>query len=318
MKGLFIINPSSGTKTVQSSALMAVVDLLNEKDCEGIFVAYTHKKDDAFQTAKQLKPGDYDFVVAVGGDGTVNEVAGGLYESGSGIPLAIIAAGTVNDFAVALGLPRTRRKIVKMLKHGHTELMDLGRFNDSYFYNVAAGGALSEVAHITNPDLKTVFGRLAYLSEGVKKFNTINLKTVPLVYEFDGVRETHETFYFTCSNSKSVGGFGKMAPDAMINDGKLDLCIVKKVEPMNVLPLFSQLQSGKHVNNPATEYRQVSSLKVYSEDPEVKFPLDHDGEAGGNIPMSVEVIKGALRLITPEPSFKTRKLNAHIRDKDND
>ena len=314
MKGLFIINPSSGTKTIQKRALQAVVDLLEEKDCEGVFVFYTHKKDDAYQTARQLSPGEYDFVVAVGGDGTVNEVAAGLYESGSDIPLAIIAAGTVNDFAIALGLPRTRRKIVKMLKHRHTERIDLGKFNDTYFYNVAAGGGLCEVAHYTSPDLKTVFGRLAYLSEGVKKFADINLSTVPLTYEIDGVPETFDTFYFTCSNSKSVGGFGKMAPDARVNDGKLDLCIVKKVDPANVFPLFSQLQSGRHVNNPATEYRQITSLKVYSAgDPDARFPLDHDGEPGGNIPVSVEVVRGAIRLITPEPSFKTRRLNAHIK-----
>ena len=309
MKGMFIINPSSGTQTIQRRAVVIMERLLKDKDCDGIFTMYTHKKDDARLAAKALRPGEYDYVVAVGGDGTVNEVASGLYESGSGIPMAVIAAGTVNDFANSVGLPKDITNFCGMIRAMRTVPMDLGVMNGEYFYNDSAGGALSEVAHTTDPDLKTAFGRLAYLAEGVKKFGNINLRTQPLVFVMDGVTEKFDTFYYTLSNSKSVGGFQKTAPDARINDGKMDLIIVKKIEPAEVLPFFTQFQNGQHINNKKLcEYRQVKTLRVYSEDENAWFSLDHDGEAAGNIPVDVEVIPNAIRLVVPEQSAKLDRI----------
>ena len=308
MKGLFIINPNSGTKKIQKRVPQIVDQLLNEPDCECITMMYTHGQDDALNATRSLTPGQYDFIVAVGGDGTVNEVASGLYLSGSGIPMAIIAAGTTNDFATSLGLPCTVPEVVNMLKELRTVPMDLGHFNGRFFYNEAAGGALSAIAHTTSSELKKRFGHLAYLGEGFRQFGDLKLSSVPLVFEIDGEEETMDTVLFTLTNTKRSGGFSKISPDAKVNDGLFDLVVIKKVEPKEVLPLLFKITNGAHLGNKKlVYYRQLRSLKIRAggELPE-DFPLDIDGENGGALPMEVEVIPGAVTLIIPPNSKNLR------------
>lgn len=312
MRGLFIINPNSGTKKIQRRIPAIVDKLLNEPDCAGITMMYTHGKDDALNAAKALTPGQYDFVVAVGGDGTVNEVASGLYLSGSGIPVAIIAAGTTNDFATSLGLPLTVPAVVDMLKNLRTVPLDLGYFNGRYFYNEAAGGALSAIAHTTSSELKQRFGHLAYLGEGFRQFGDLKLSSVPLVFEIDGEEETIDTVLFTLTNTKSSGGFGKVSPDAKVNDGRFDLLVIKKIEPKEVVPLLLKITNGAHLSNKKlVYYRQLRTLRIRAAaeaetDALSEFPLDIDGENGGALPMQVEVIPGAVTLIIPADSKDLR------------
>ena len=95
MKGLFIINPSSGKQNIDSMLREIMATLILDQICSHVDVFYTKGKDDAKNRAAELKPGDYDFIVSVGGDGTLNEVTNGLILSESNIPMAIISAGTV-------------------------------------------------------------------------------------------------------------------------------------------------------------------------------------------------------------------------------
>ncbi len=311
MKGFVIINPSSGTQTVQKMALQIVHTLLLDQDSEGVQVNYTHKKDDARQMAAALKPGEYDYVLAVGGDGTVNEVVVGLYEGQSGIPLMILPAGTTNDFAVALGLPQTVEGVCDIIRSKHAMAMDIGRFNDFYFFNVAAGGLLSEVAHCVPSEKKTAYGRLAYLVEGGKKILEKKFETTSLVFEIDGQEETHDVYFFIIANSTSVGGYHKISPLAKINDGLFELLIVKKLDFFTALPAMMQIQSGKHIKNEKLfEYKKVKNVKIRLADSEAgkDFPLDYDGEFGGNLPLEIEVIPNAVNLLVPEHNSKTDKL----------
>ena len=115
MKGLFIINPSSGRQNfidkIKEIAGMLVIDQI----CNTIDVFYTEKQDDALNKAAALEKGQYDFVVAVGGDGTLNEVINGVVLSQSNTPVAVISAGTVNDFATYLNLPQTPKEFCDMI-----------------------------------------------------------------------------------------------------------------------------------------------------------------------------------------------------------
>ncbi|MBR5280756.1 MAG: diacylglycerol kinase family lipid kinase [Clostridia bacterium] len=309
MNGFVVINPSSGTQTVQKTALQILHTLLLDEDIQGIQVRYTHKKDDARVMCAALKPGEYDFVLAVGGDGTVNEVVAGLYESKSNIPLMILPAGTTNDFAVALGLPRTVEGVCDTIRARHSMAMDIGRFNNSYFFNVAAGGLLSEVAHAVPSEMKTAFGRMAYLTEGGKKILENKFETTPLIFEIDGVEEQHDVYFFLVTNSTSVGGFNKISPDSKINDGFLELLIVKKLDFFTALPAMMQIQSGLHINNEKLfEYRRVRQVQIRPAKEGIAYPLDYDGEFGGNLPLNIEIIPQAVNLLIPKNSAKTDKL----------
>ena len=142
MRALFIINPSSGRQNMRPQLEKIIGRLSLMQKLKEVDVFYTQKKDDAFLRAKILQPRDYDFVVAVGGDGTVNEVIGGIITSGCDIPLAIIAGGTVNDFANYLHLPKTPEAFCRMIDDFQTRYVDVGRIGDAYFANVVAAGAL--------------------------------------------------------------------------------------------------------------------------------------------------------------------------------
>ena len=126
MKGLFIINPSSGKQNIDSMLREIMATLILDQICSHVDVFYTKGKDDAKNRAAELKPGDYDFIVSVGGDGTLNEVTNGLILSESNIPMAIISAGTVNDFATYMKLPQTADGFCQMIKDFQTKKVDVG------------------------------------------------------------------------------------------------------------------------------------------------------------------------------------------------
>ena len=147
MKGLFIINPSSGKQNIDSMLREIMATLILDQICSHVDVFYTKGKDDAKNRAAELKPGDYDFIVSVGGDGTLNEVTNGLILSESNIPMAIISAGTVNDFATYMKLPQTADGFCQMIKDFQTKKVDVGRVNNEYFINVLAAGMLTDIAY---------------------------------------------------------------------------------------------------------------------------------------------------------------------------
>lgn len=309
MKGLFIINPSSGKQTNQAKAVQAMQDLLNDQIIEEASVFYTRGKNDARDRARMAARDEYDFVVAVGGDGTVNEVVTGLHMSGSGIPLAVLPSGTTNDFASSVGITPTTYCLYNLIKDYRVVAADIGRFNETqYFLNVAAGGMLSDVAHSVSIEAKTLFGKAAYIAEGAKSILENGLHATPLLYEMDGEREEFDTFFFILANSKSVGGFSKIGVDAKINDGYMDLCIVKKVDALNALPMLTQIQTGTHIHNKDVEYRQVRDLKIFPTDRSGEFHLDCDGEYAGELPLHAEVIQGGVNLLLPAQSTKTKKI----------
>ena len=178
MKGLFIINPSSGKQNIDSMLREIMATLILDQICSHVDVFYTKGKDDAKNRAAELKPGDYDFIVSVGGDGTLNEVTNGLILSESNIPMAIISAGTVNDFATYMKLPQTADGFCQMIKDFQTKKVDVGRVNNEYFINVLAAGMLKSyfvkavleiLLHL--PDNRPSYQeRLSYLLELCKRY----------------------------------------------------------------------------------------------------------------------------------------------------
>ena len=178
MKGLFIINPSSGRQNfidkIKEIAGMLVIDQI----CNTIDVFYTEKQDDALNKAAALEKGQYDFVVAVGGDGTLNEVINGVVLSQSNTPVAVISAGTVNDFATYLNLPQTPKEFCDMIADFKLKKVDVGKVNEKYFINVVAAGLLSDTGFKVSKDKKAVMGKLAYYLEKV------NLQAEPVLLTY--------------------------------------------------------------------------------------------------------------------------------------
>ena len=145
MKCLFIINPVAGTKSLQKQMDRFIGQLILHTDVNQVDVFYTKKKDDALHKVSVLQPGAYDFLTVVGGDGTINEALTGLVQSGSDIPVAILPAGTVNDFGSFLHLPVRPKEFAEMIKEHCLQPVDLGSIGDRCFVNVISGGMFSDI-----------------------------------------------------------------------------------------------------------------------------------------------------------------------------
>ena len=235
---LLIINPSSGQRTIQNSLDKLTGQLILQQLVNHIDIFYTQKKDDAYNHVLNVDEKNYDFIIVVGGDGTINEVVSGMVSTNKKIPLCILAAGTVNDFANYLNLPNQVDKVCAMIKQFKTLCLDVGKINDRYFMNVAAGGMFSDVSFTVSKADKKRLGPLAYYINGIanlpSQLNTnIDLKVVIDNYE----TKEFEAKMFMVSNTNRVGGFDRIIPYADVQDGLLDLIIIKKCSVTDLMAL---------------------------------------------------------------------------------
>ena len=299
MKGLFIINPSSGKQNIESTLREIMANLVLNQISSHIDVFYTQKKDDAKNRTTQLKPGEYDYIVSVGGDGTLNEVTNGLIISGSNIPLAIISAGTVNDFATYMKLPQTAEEFCRMIEEFQTKKVDIGKVNNEYFINVLAAGMLTDIAYKVPKDKKAVLGKMAYYLEGVKEFPKQLTQNMTLSFHSKEFNDTLDIMLFLVTNSKSVGGFADAAPLASVSDGYLDVLILKKMDLLFEAPdLIIKWFQGDHPKHPAIEYFQTKELSVLSTEKTAEIAIDYDGEIlEEGLPIDISIVPEALNLI---------------------
>ena len=299
MKGLFIINPSSGKQNIESTLREIMANLVLNQISSHIDVFYTQKKDDAKNRAAQLKPGEYDYIVSVGGDGTLNEVTNGLIISGRNIPLAIISAGTVNDFATYMKLPQTAEEFCRMIEEFQTKKVDIGKVNNEYFINVLAAGMLTDIAYKVPKDKKAVLGKMAYYLEGVKEFPKQLTQNMTLSFHSKEFNDTLDIMLFLVTNSKSVGGFADAAPLASVSDGYLDVLILKKMDLLFEAPdLIIKWFQGDHPKHPAIEYFQTKELSVLSTEKTAEIAIDYDGEIlEEGLPIDISIVPEALNLI---------------------
>lgn len=303
MKGLFIVNPSSGRQNFKENLNQIAGKLIMDQIASTIDVFYTEKKNDAKERVIGLKKGEYDFVVAVGGDGTLNEVVNGLILSGSEIPLAIISSGTVNDFATYLKLPSSMEveRFCEMIRNFKLKEVDAGKINEEYFINVIAGGILTDIAYKVPKDRKAIFGKLAYYMEGAlelpKQFLEEQMK---LEYEVNGEVHEEEVSLFIVANSRSVGGFKDAAPLASVSDGRLDILIMKKVEFYQVSDLLFKFLQGEHPHHECIEYMQADEIIIREKENKKDVSIDYDGELlEGGLPIHIKVVPKALKIIVP-------------------
>ena len=299
MKGLFIINPSSGKQNIDSMLREIMATLILDQICSHVDVFYAKGKDDAKNRAAALKPGDYDFIVSVGGDGTLNEVTNGLILSESNIPMAIISAGTVNDFATYMKLPQTADGFCQMIKDFQTKKVDVGRVNNEYFINVLAAGMLTDIAYKVPKDKKAVLGKMAYYLEGVKEFPKQLSQNMTLTFNSKEYSGTEDIMLFLVANSKSVGGFADAAPLASVSDGYLDVMIIKKMALLTEAPdLIFKLFQGEHPKHPSIEYFQTKELSVLPTEQTAGIAIDYDGEIlEEGLPVDISIVPEALNLI---------------------
>ncbi|NLJ78836.1 MAG: YegS/Rv2252/BmrU family lipid kinase [Tissierellia bacterium] len=289
-----IFNPSSGRQLMHRRLDYLIGLLVND----GYIVQKfnTRKKDDAMlETIRSCENG-WDFIIVCGGDGTVNEVAKGIAMSDRKIPVAILAAGTVNDFANHIGLPRNINRFFQMIKDQKIKNVDLGRVNDQYFVNVAASGFLTSVGYQVQPEVKAIFGRMAYYIEGAMEIPRQSFQSMNVRFDSKEYSKEEEIHLFLISNSASVGGFKRLAPNASISDGYLDVVVIRRSDVQDLAQIFINIFRGEHIRHPNVSYFKSKKIVVEARE---EAPIDVDGEYGGKLPATFEVVPDGFKIFIP-------------------
>lgn len=273
-KLLFIVNPHSGKGQIKNH-LLQIVDIMVKAGFE-VTVYTTQEPADAARKVTE-DGAAYDRIVCSGGDGTLDEVMTGLMQSGMRIPIGYIPAGSTNDFANSLKIPKGMIKAAKRAVADKPFSCDIGAFNEDTFVYVAAFGLFTEVSYKTSQQLKNIFGHVAYLMEGVKQLHDI--PSYHLQVEYDGKVFQDEFIYGMITNSVSVGGFkGMTGKDVKLDDGVFEVTLIKM--PHNPIELNQILVSlTNRVNDSTMIYSfKTEEVRVISSE---KVAWTLDGEFGG-------------------------------------
>jgi diacylglycerol kinase (ATP) len=303
LKAALIFNPASG-RSRGASIASQVQTGLRALGMEAELYA-TKGPQQATAIAEGVAP-QVDVVVAIGGDGTVNEVVNGLAAArdrsalsgaeASGRPrLAIIPAGTVNVLALDLRLPFRIDRACEVIAAGKTLSIDLGKANGRRFLLMMGAGIDALTVRNLDPQAKRWFKELAFVGTGLKA----GLAEQPPLFRVlvDGV-EYHATF-FVAGNSRYYGGRFGVTPAAHITDGLLDLLLFTGTTRAALAAFWLGVPSGLHLRNRHVVYLLSTAAEVTPLDPEVPVWFQTDGELAGCLPARVEIEPHALEVLVP-------------------
>lgn len=274
-KLLFIYNPKAGKGAILQK-LSTIIDLFTAAGY--LVTAYpTQKRADATNLVLD-ETLDSDLIVCSGGDGTLNEVVTGMMKREKKIPIGYIPAGSTNDFASSLEIPK------RMLEAAETAIgpsvfkSDIGSLNGKYFVYAAAFGLFSEVSYMTPQDMKNLLGHSAYIIEGAKSL--ANIPEYHIIADGDNLHIDGHFILGMITNTYSIGGFRRLfGSDVSLDDGYHELTLAKAPEtPAEFQELITCLFNGKLREASIVQTAEITSLHITSDQP-ISWSLD--GEFGG-------------------------------------
>lgn len=300
-KMLLIINPKSGIKK-NSQIFETVQNIINDNEWE-LETAYTESRGHATELAKNAT--GYDRVVCMGGDGTFNETLNGILANPQKTEIGYIPAGSTNDFANGLGLPKSIAKNAKFASNQSAFPTDIGYFSGDnaaprHFSYVASFGMFTEISYSTDQGKKNTFGHMAYIFEGIRTITDLSkFRPFKMRIELpDGDAFESEFIFGAITNSTSLGGLVKLdKKNVHISDGVFEMILIKK--PKNISALTQTLTEllNNRFRMDTIFFGHVESVKFISEEP-LKWTLD--GEYAGELTTAdISVQKGAINLVRP-------------------
>ena len=274
MKLLFVYNQHSGVGRIKSQ-LSDILDIMVRAGYE-VSVHPTQAVGDATAVTAS-RAADYDLVVCCGGDGTLDETVTGLMERGCKVPLGYIPAGSTNDFAASLKLPKNMKKAAQVAVSGADFPCDVGCFGEKHFIYIAAFGLFTDVSYQTKQELKNVLGHVAYLLEGAKRIGSH--PSYRMCVEYNGGVIEDEFMYGMVTNSLSVGGFkGMTGDDVALNDGLFEVMLIRTprnaVELNEIIAVLTKLR-------PESDLIYTFKTDELRISPYQAIPWTLDGEYGG-------------------------------------
>ncbi|KJK13401.1 diacylglycerol kinase [Terrabacter sp. AAH1] len=289
-----IVNPTSG-KGVGRQLGAQTRRLLHEAGHDVVDVSGDTYQQARSQALAAVTDG-VDTVVVVGGDGMVH--LGVNVCAGSPTRLAVVAAGTGNDFARNLGLPvRDAAAAVSLLTEGSTREIDLGRVSHGVagekWFGGVLGAGFDAVVNARAQRMTWPRGQMRYNLAVLRELPVF--RPIPYAIELDGHRIETRAMLVAVANTTSFGGGMRVCPDADVADGLFDVMIVHALSVAAFLRVFPKVYSGTHTTHPAVEIHRARRVRLEASG----IHSQADGESFAELPIDAEVVPGALRVVTP-------------------
>lgn len=259
---------------------------------DSIDLILTQKPGDARDAAARSQA---DCVVAVGGDGSVNEIVNGMDHAGAA--LAILPVGTANVVARELRLPKHPEAAARMILDGRTRLIDAGRCNGRLFLLGAGAGLDAAVVAAVNAARGPRSGLLKWVRPAVRTCLTYPFPPIRAIV--DGSVLSQEARYAIAANCRYSAGVFPATPKAKIDDGLLDVCLLHRLTPLKLAALAVLVWTEGFIRRHDVVYAQGRRIRLEPASDEL-VPLQIDGDPAGGLPAEIEIAPNTLRVFTPE------------------
>ena len=309
---LIIVNPKSAGGATNERWAAIASDL---RAHFGAFqVAFTKRPGDGIELAKGGADAGRKFIIACGGDGTINEVANGILASGKAVELGVLPNGTGGDFRRTLEMPTNGREAAKALRDGATKTIDAGRVTfynhegeqvSRYFLNVSSFGLSASI--ISRVKTKSMLdwlptnafrGKANFAVSTLQEVLDLGYTTVRVKID-DREEKSLNTINFCVANSRFFGGGMKIAPDAKINDGFLDVVNIGDIKTAKIILNAYKLYTGSHLELAEVKSTLARRIEVSPTNNQTVF-IETDGELPGRLPAIFEIIPNALQVRVPK------------------
>lgn len=300
-KMLFVYNPRSGKGLIRTQ-LSTIIETFSAGGYD-VTVYPTKCEMDGCNTVYE-RVQDFDFIVCSGGDGTLDEVVTGMMRSGVHRTVGYIPAGSTNDFAGSVGIPKQMEQAAKLIVEGEPFVCDIGKFNDDYFVYVAAFGIFTDVSYQTKQELKNVLGHSAYFLEGIKRMGT--WKSSHLRIESEEFTDEGDYILGLVTNSNSVGGIkGVLGKNVELNDGLFEVTMIRS--PQTIIDwqeIITAFLTNDESSNNLVRFK-TRKMRITSDEP---IAWTRDGENGGE---QTEVVLENLHQVLEIMTASTDELVPH-------
>ncbi|MDR2770563.1 MAG: YegS/Rv2252/BmrU family lipid kinase [Clostridiales Family XIII bacterium] len=291
-KVLLFYNPYAGNGVIKNN-LDVIIERFQKKGMFVIPIRADYSENRLDSVFRRICIDEYRKLIAAGGDGTIHSIVNAMIRNEIDIPLAIFPAGTANDFASYMDLPNKLDDMIGIALEEKYTKVDVGIAGGRCFVNVLAMGMLADVSQKTDPNLKNTLGLISYYLKGVSELP--NLRPVFVRVSCEAFNLEANIYFMLVMNGRSAGGFRRLAPDAVMDDGLLDVMIFREMPIMELAPLLIAVMTGQHPINRNVISFKTASLRIESDR---KIATDLDGEAGDLLPVEVSVLHKRLRVNT--------------------
>lgn len=309
---LVIVNPHSASGSTKDNWPGIASDLRAHFGAYN--VAFTKAAGDGIMLAERACFSGRKFIIACGGDGTINEVANGILQSGLDVELGVMPSGTGGDFRRTLKMPLSPREAARALRDGDVKRIDVGRVTfqsrddetaSRYFLNVSSFGLAASVIERVKftkvldwLPLGGVRGRASFALSTLQEVAGLDFVTVRVRID-GGDEKLLNTINFSVANARFFGGGMKIAPAAKINDGLLDVINIGDIRTAKILLNAYTLYNGSHLSLKEVKSTLAKCIEVSPASKDAEIHLETDGELPGKLPAIFEVVPSALRVRVP-------------------